>query len=68
MKDISQELMDLLNPMSDEDQEFIMQDLYVITLVDGTIFRCTSADRDLMVGGNVYLYNWARLERDNIRA
>jgi uncharacterized phage protein (TIGR02218 family) len=33
---------------------FVMADLYTVTLVDGTIMRYTSADIDLVYGGNTY--------------
>lgn len=35
--------------------EFVMAELYTITLVDGTVLRYTTFDRDLVVGGLTFL-------------
>ncbi len=42
-------------------------DLYSLTLIDTSVFRWTTADRDLLVGGNTYLANGAVLGRSNTR-
>jgi uncharacterized phage protein (TIGR02218 family) len=43
-------------------------DLYTLTLVDGTILRWTTADADLVVGGNTYSSAGAVVGRDGLRA
>lgn len=49
MKTASAALIALLNA-----QQFYMADLYVITLQNGTVLRYTSADGDLVYGGNTF--------------
>lgn len=42
-------------------------DLYTLTLLDASIQRWTTADRNLLVGGNTFLSNGAVLGRSNTR-
>mgnify|MGYP001581562454 CR=1 FL=1 len=44
-----------LNALLDSNRQLFMADLYTITAVTGSIYRYTSADTNLTVGGNVFL-------------
>jgi uncharacterized phage protein (TIGR02218 family) len=44
-----------------------LADLFSITLLDGTVHRWTSCDRDIVIGGNTYLSNKAVLRRSNVK-
>lgn len=52
MKSASAGLISLLN----SNTQFLMADLYTITLQNGTVLRYTSADIDLTSGGNTYTH------------
>lgn len=43
--------------------QFFVADVYTFTLVDGTILRYTSFDRDISNGGNLFLSTGPRIER-----
>jgi uncharacterized phage protein (TIGR02218 family) len=63
MKSASQALIDLLNGRGG----FWVGDLYTVTLASGTIDRFTSADRDLMLAGNIYAAGGLKFARDSVR-
>ena len=49
-----------------ESGQFGTADLYTITLIDGTVIRLTSADRDLMWNLNNYSHNKLKVQRDGL--
>ena len=61
MRTASPQLITLLN----EDQ-FVMADLYTITTVQGDVYRYTSYDFDLMVGGHQFSSNGPIISREGI--
>lgn len=63
MKTASDQLIALLNSGS----PFYMADLYTIALADGTILRWTSADTDLVSGGNTFSSKGALVKRTGTR-
>jgi len=47
--------------------QFVMADLYTITLATGDAFYYADYDADLIVGGNIYLSNNLQISRSGIR-
>ena len=62
MRAASAALIALLN-----DNQFVMADLYTITLATGDAFYYADYDADLIVGGNVYQSNNLQISRSGIR-
>lgn len=62
MKSASGALIALLNS-----QQFLMADLLTITTIGGAIYRYTSADVDLSVGGNLFSASGVRFKRGTTR-
>ncbi len=45
----------------------VRADLYTVTLLDGTVYRWTTSDLTIIVGGNTFTANSAVLSRGHIR-
>lgn len=63
MKSASSGLINLLN----SGQQLLMADLYTFTLADGTVYRCTTCDIDLTVGGNLFTSTGPAIKRSNTK-
>lgn len=50
-----------------DNNQFVMADLFTFTLVGGMVLRYTSADSDIVVGGNVFLGGDVMIERGRVR-
>ncbi|MGV0960108.1 MAG: DUF2163 domain-containing protein [Limnohabitans sp.] len=63
MKSYTPDLIALLNSST----QFIMADLYTITLATGTVLRYTGADVDITYGGNTYSARGPLIRRGQVR-
>lgn len=63
MKSASAALISLLNSST----QFLMADLYTLTLPSGTVLRYTSADRDMSWGAQVFSASGPLIERGTVR-
>lgn len=63
MKTASTQLITLLNGST----QFLMADLYTFTLQGGQVLRYTSADIDIVAGGNTFLASGPRFKRGTTR-
>jgi uncharacterized phage protein (TIGR02218 family) len=64
MKTASPALIDLLNGSN----QFLMADLFTITLASGAVERYTTADSDITYGGNLFSSRGALLKRGTVRS
>ncbi len=63
MKTKTPELVALLNSST----QFVMADLFTLTLTSGTVLRYTAADVDIAVGGNTYSAHGPLIKRGRVR-
>ena len=56
------------DPGKGDQHAFSKADLYDITLSSGTVLRYTSADRDLVFGGNTYVHDGVKMSRGGTKS
>lgn len=54
---------ELFTPIPNRRKQWVQADLYTFTLVGGAVYRYTSADRDLTIGGNTFSSLGPRIAR-----